>query len=101
MFKNFEEVNIELNGFNYYCGVGSDGTLLHGAACQSFVGYVELLLKNGFDPNMKSRHEDELTPVLTAKQEKQRAILSLLEESEEKQQEDMDMQSLSLRYDVT
>ena len=108
------DIETSITRFNYYCGFGADGTLLHTAVSSNFVGYVELLLKDEFDPNIKNRAIMQDTPVSLAKQNNHMAILPLLEdainskngeskESEEKETEieAMDMKSLSLRYDVT
>ena len=111
LYESSDELKIELNRFNYYCMYKCDGTLLNCAVSCNFVGYVELLLRNGFDPNTK---KSKYTPVELAKQANYIPILSLLEdviESDNKEmkgddenegkEEDMNLRSLSLRYHVT
>ena len=110
LYSNLKQVNIELNRFNYYHCNDSDGILLYSAVCHNFVGYVELLLKIGFDPNVKIgyRHSWDTTMVSFVKQMNNLLMLSLFEdaiknnqENENKQEtERMDAKSLSLRYDV-
>ena len=111
--KNFKQVNIQLNQFNYYYPdyFGGGGTLLHSAVYRNFVGYTELLLKDGFDPNMNNRRNK--TPVSLA-QDKGFLMKSLFSEDKkrdedgknEKEKENenekgqMNVRSLSLRYDV-
>ena len=108
MYNNFNQVNIQLNRFNYYYD-SEGGTLLHCAARYNLVGYTELLLKDGFDPNMRHTRWYRKTPVEFAKKENNFLILSFLEDAikddekekefEISQEEQMDDRSLSLRYD--
>ena len=103
--------NFGMNRFNYYCSYDFDGTLLHNGVHNHYVGYIELLLADGFDPNMKNRYALQNTPIFLARGPNEMVILSLLqdvnksdskENKENKESEEkMEMGSLSLRYDVT
>ena len=111
--NNFKQVNIQLNQFNYDYHYG---TLLHGAVRDNFVGYAELLLSDGFDPNKNNRNHK--TPVSLAHRNEGFLMKSLFkdviehkesneDEKKEKENENekceegqMDVGSLSLRYDV-
>ena len=109
VYKNWKQLNMQLNQFNYYGANKKNGTLLHSAVSCGFGGYVELLLKDGFDPNSINRHE--YTSRRLAKRYNNVLILSLLgdavknentesKEDEIQEEKEMDMRSLSLRYDV-
>ena len=113
LYKNWKRVNLELNRLNYYGGEFEEGTLLHGAVAHNFVGYVELLVKDRSDPNVENKFSSS-TPLGMAQRFNYLPIISSFDdvinnddnkekkENEEKDtaQEEMDMQSLSLRYDV-
>ena len=106
--ENLKRVNIQLNRFNYY-----GGTLLHGATYCNFVGYAELLLKDGFDPNMKDRSDKNRTPVSIAQDIDNGFLMKSLfneyceneydndsKECKEYEEATMSLGSFSLRYDV-
>ena len=111
-----DDLNIQLRRFNYHCNYSWDGSLLHIAVKNNFMGYVELLLEQGFDAAMKNRHKYQETPISIGKSNNFLAIVFPLEESairkdnerkeyEEKESEKrkgkgMDSTSLSLRYNV-
>ena len=107
---NFKKENRKLNQFNYYYDVWR-GTLLHGAVYGDFVGYAELLLKDGFDPNMKNRHKYHKTPVAAAQDggflmkcvfneySKSDHDKDSKEDCSEKEELSMNVGSLSLKYD--
>ena len=109
-----KQINIELHRFNYYCGNKFDGSILHCAVYNNFVGYVQLLLKGGFDPSMQNKYylRQYRTPISIAKTTKKVLMVSLLQEAinsekkenkenkeDEEKEAEMDMRSLTLRYD--
>ena len=82
-YKMKKNLSTELHRFNYYCYNEWDGSLIHCAVYNNFVGYVELLLKNGFDPYMTSRYSRAAggnTPVSLAKEKHLVIVLSLFED---------------------
>ena len=71
LYKNSKK---QFNYYRIYLNVGTLLHAIHSAVSHNFVGYVELLLKSGFDPNKKNKagsfDEDGETPVSLIAQEK-------------------------------
>ena len=111
LHTNFKQMNIKINQFKYYY---NQGTLLHGAVCNNFVGYAELLVKDGFDPNIQSRGDRRRTTVSLSQRLREGYLMKSLfkdaiNDSEEKENENeylecqdrqMNVRALLLRYNV-
>ena len=85
--RNAQRGGDALNHYQYYHGRKWDGTLLHCAVFYNFFSYVELLLADGFDPNMSNRHGSKSTPTSIAKENNLELILSLLKGNSEKNED--------------